>query len=142
MSEYERITERGVPCSISADRRFGGKHEEYYYRLRELEDKIEDGLLVYKSTKKTPSQMAMDVAKRLENKTIAWPPFCVKSEHPILGRTYTRYAEFPYTVCVTYESTNKFIYKQIPIIKRFKTEEEQDEFYEALNKELRAIRKI
>lgn len=45
MKEYKRLTEKGVLCSV-ASHRFGGKHEQYYYRLYELEDKIENGTLV------------------------------------------------------------------------------------------------
>lgn len=42
MSKYERLTKSNIPCSVAC-REFGGKHEQYYYRLAELEDKIENG---------------------------------------------------------------------------------------------------
>ena len=45
MEKYKRMTERGVPCSV-ASHAFGGRHEQYYYRLAELEDKIEDGMFI------------------------------------------------------------------------------------------------
>ena len=45
MSEYERATKNNIPCSVAC-REFGGKHEQYYYRLAELEDKLESGLLL------------------------------------------------------------------------------------------------
>ena len=38
----ERLTERNAPCSVSAARKFDGKHEQYYYKLREYEDAEED----------------------------------------------------------------------------------------------------
>lgn len=45
MSEYKRLTKNNIPCSVAC-REFGGKHEQYYYRLAELEDKLESGLLL------------------------------------------------------------------------------------------------
>lgn len=45
MHKYIRMTEKGVPCSV-ASRAFDGRHEQYYYRLAEFEDKLEDGTLV------------------------------------------------------------------------------------------------
>ena len=45
MNKYVRMTEKGVPCSV-ASLAFGGRHEQYYYRLAEFEDKLEDGTLV------------------------------------------------------------------------------------------------
>lgn len=45
MQDYKRLTEKGVPCSV-ASHKFGGRHEQYYYRLAELEDKIENRTLI------------------------------------------------------------------------------------------------
>lgn len=45
MNKYVRMIEKGVPCSV-ASVAFGGRHEQYYYRLSEFEDKLENGTLV------------------------------------------------------------------------------------------------
>lgn len=41
MKEYKRLTEKDIPLSVVRNI----KHETFYYRLRELEDKIESGEL-------------------------------------------------------------------------------------------------
>ena len=46
IKEMSRLTERNVPCSVSATGRFNGKHDQYYYKLREYEDAEEDGLIL------------------------------------------------------------------------------------------------
>lgn len=45
MNKYKRLTTSNVSCSIDS-LRYDNKHEQYYYRLQELEDKIEAGDII------------------------------------------------------------------------------------------------
>lgn len=45
MDKYKRSTTTNVPCSVDS-LRYDNKHEQYYYRLQELDDKIEAGDII------------------------------------------------------------------------------------------------
>ena len=45
--EYMRMTQEFMPCSMHADLYYGGEHEQYYYALRDLENKIDSGELAF-----------------------------------------------------------------------------------------------
>ena len=44
-TKYKRLTASNVPCSVDS-LRYNHEHKQYYYRLQELEDKIEQGTMV------------------------------------------------------------------------------------------------
>lgn len=44
-NKYKRLTTSNVPCSVDS-LRFNPEHKQYYYKLQELEDKIEQGTIV------------------------------------------------------------------------------------------------
>lgn len=61
MKEYKRLTEKDIPLSVVRNI----KHETFYYRLRELEDKIESGEL--RDTEEIRKETAKEI---LENVNI------------------------------------------------------------------------
>ena len=56
----DRLTEKDVPCSVSSKRKYGGKHEQYYYKLREYEDLEEAGRLI-----RSPCSSSMACKRRI-----------------------------------------------------------------------------